>query len=112
MADLISIEGDLIKGYHIHQNTVNTSVTQPSDSRRSGDSENQHDRKTERRNFLPPVNRKESGEFIRINYVSQFTILNVPGWQIVGRLIDDVFLFLLLKIPLKNLLLIKVRRLC
>ena len=88
-------------GYHIHENTVNTSETQPSDTRRSGDSENQPDRKTERRNFLPPVKRKELGEF---------TIFNIPGWQIVGRLMD-VFLFLLLKIGMKNHLLIKVRRL-
>ena len=81
VADLISFEGDLIMGYHVHENTVNTSKTQPSDTRRSGDSQNQPDRKTERRNFLPPVKRKESGEF---------TIFNIPGWQIVGRLRADL----------------------
>ena len=68
-------------GYHIHEDTVNTSA-QPSDTRRSGNSENQPDRKTEGRNFLPPVKRKESGEF---------TIFNIPGWQIVARLIDVFF---------------------
>ena len=91
VVDLISYEGDHILGYHTHENTVNTAETQLSDTRRSGDSENQHDRKAERKHILPPVNRKESGEFTSLNYVTEFTILNVPGWQIVGRMIDDFF---------------------
>ena len=71
VADLVSFEGNLTHGYHIHENQVNTAETaQTSDPRRSGDSENQHDRKAERRNFPPPVNRKESGEFTSLNYAS------------------------------------------
>ena len=92
VADLTSYEGKLTRGYDVHENTVNTAETQPSNTRRSGDSETQHDRKAERKHFLPPVNRKESGEFTSLNYVIELTILNAPGWYIVGRLIYDVCL--------------------
>ena len=86
MADLISYEGDLlVQGRDIHENTVNAAETQPSDTRRSEDSENQHDRKAERKRFLPPMNRKESGEFTSLNYVTEFTVFNVLG----GKLLAD-----------------------
>jgi len=61
VADLVSFEGDLTRGYHIRENQVNTAETQTSD---------QHDRKAERRNFPSPVTKIESGEFTSLSYVS------------------------------------------